>query len=98
MFLYFKNQLLKRLLSCFSNTAVMILLKKKKNKKNIRERFIVLRNTGTSDDRYFKAEVMTEKKKLSLSSGIFTRIGLYRFENTQQQQTKSWYAWIKGGS
>lgn len=76
----------------------MILLKKKKNKKNIRERFIVLRNTGTSDDRYFKAEVMTEKKKLSLSSGIFTRIGLYRFENTQQQQTKSWYAWIKGGS
>lgn len=35
---------------------------KKKNKKNIRERFIVLRNTGTSHDRYFKAEVMTEKK------------------------------------
>lgn len=30
MFLYFKNELLKRLLSCFSNTAIMILLKQEK--------------------------------------------------------------------
>lgn len=41
MFLYFKDQLLKRLLGCFSNTAIMILFKKKQEK---RERFIVFRS------------------------------------------------------
>lgn len=68
MFLYFKNQLLKRLLSCFSNTAIMILLKKKKKTKKKVHCF----KKCTFDARYFKAEVMTKKKKLSLSSAIFT--------------------------